>query len=399
MKTNDLWSFKADCCGCELCSQTCPKQIISMRADEEGFLYPHIEDETSCIDCKRCINVCPVKKPGRVVVHIEKSFSFSLPDEKDLQRSASGGIVTAISRAFVQQDGVVYGVTYIDDCRSIKYQRAASMTELENFRGSKYAQAVKGNVYDDIKKDVKDGKKVLFIGLPCEVSAVYHAVAKQDQLYTISLICHGPTSQKVHRDYLASLPNASKKICFMSVRYKKTGWKPYYIHVEYEDGKVYEEQWDKSDYGIAFQYLKRPSCHTCRYKTRDNQFGLQSDMTVGDYHALKKGAPKYNKWGVSQVSIQTEKGRYLASLIQERIEDAVIPNSLIQISNRALHQPIPLRGNRNRFLKDYQGHSLHYATHSFMVKFTDRIIRIGRQLKRVKNIKKLPSKLIGLIRK
>ncbi len=399
MRTNDLWSAKADCCGCELCARSCPKQIIGMKQDEEGFLYPQIADGTDCIDCKRCISVCPLKKPGRSPVHFSGSFSFSLPKEEDLKKSASGGIATAVSRAFIREGGVVYGVAYTDDCKGICYQRATTEEQLEPFRGSKYAQAVKGKVYEQVKQDIKEGRKVLFIGLPCEVSAIYHAVSNQENLYTISLICHGPTSQKVHRDYLEGLPGSSGKMSFLNVRYKKVGWKPYYIHVEYEDGTLFEEEWSKSDYGIAFQYLKRPSCHSCKYKSENMDFGLQSDMTIGDYHALKKGAPWYNRWGVSQASIQTEKGRYLAGLTGHDIISTEIPESKILISNRALHQSIPVRGNRKRFVKDYLGQSLHFATHTMMVRRNDAMVKIGRKLMRLKAIKRVPQVFKNLLGK
>jgi Coenzyme F420-reducing hydrogenase, beta subunit len=290
MKTKDLWIKRNECCGCELCAQTCPKHIIEMSPDEEGFLYPHILDDTDCINCNRCISVCPMKEPGRAPVQIKDSFCFSLPEEKDLKKSASGGVVTAVSREFIRRGGIVYGVVYSSDYLSVMFQRATTVEELEAFRGSKYVQANKREVYADIKNNLKAGKQVLFVGLPCEVSAVYHAVPDATNLYTISLICHGPTSQKVHSDYCESLPNSDSGMTGFSVRYKKTGWKPYYIHAEYADGTIHEERWNTSDYGIAFQYLKRPSCLSCRYKSKDNQFGLQSDMTVGDYHALKKTA-------------------------------------------------------------------------------------------------------------
>jgi len=397
MRTEDLYCDKSACCGCELCAQSCPRQIIVMAPDEEGFLYPHIADDSDCIQCKRCITVCPMKKPGRTPVQIDKSFSFSLPEDEDLKKSASGGVVTAISREFVRGGGVVYGVAYQEDCRLVSFVRAETVDELEAFRGSKYVQARKEGLYRAVWDDLKAGRKVLFVGLPCEVSAIYHAVAKQDGLFTISLICHGPTSQKVHRDYCDGLPLSGSEMTTFSVRYKKTGWKPYYIHADYADGSIFEEKWNTSDYGIAFQYLKRPSCLTCRYKTKNAEFGLQSDMTVGDYHALKKTARQYNQWGVSQVSVQTEKGRYLASLIDSDSPGAVIPNSLVMISNRALHQAIPQRGNRKRFVKDYLGKGLHQACHSPMVKRTDFFIGISRKLNRFRSIKNLPLKIMRKI--
>lgn len=48
-----------DCCGCAVCESACGKGSISMQRDQEGFLYP-VVDENTCIDCGLCTKVCPV---------------------------------------------------------------------------------------------------------------------------------------------------------------------------------------------------------------------------------------------------------------------------------------------------------------------------------------------------
>lgn len=55
-----LYEKKEDCCGCTACYSICPKRAILMVKDKEGFKYPQI-DETKCISCYQCINVCPIK--------------------------------------------------------------------------------------------------------------------------------------------------------------------------------------------------------------------------------------------------------------------------------------------------------------------------------------------------
>lgn len=59
-KTPILFEKKADCCGCTACLNTCPKGAIRMQEDEEGFLYPMI-DEEKCINCNLCMKSCPLK--------------------------------------------------------------------------------------------------------------------------------------------------------------------------------------------------------------------------------------------------------------------------------------------------------------------------------------------------
>ena len=48
------------CCGCSACYSVCPVAAIKMQRNDEGFLYPMI-DESKCIRCYKCLNVCDFK--------------------------------------------------------------------------------------------------------------------------------------------------------------------------------------------------------------------------------------------------------------------------------------------------------------------------------------------------
>ena len=45
---------KVNCCGCSACASACPKRCITMKSDNEGFLY-----KDTCIDCGTCAGTCP----------------------------------------------------------------------------------------------------------------------------------------------------------------------------------------------------------------------------------------------------------------------------------------------------------------------------------------------------
>ena len=55
-----LFGRKEECCGCTACYAICPRDAISMGEDAEGFEYPQI-DESKCVRCYRCVEVCPIK--------------------------------------------------------------------------------------------------------------------------------------------------------------------------------------------------------------------------------------------------------------------------------------------------------------------------------------------------
>lgn len=65
---------KEHCSGCTACMACCPKEAISMCADEEGFKYPVI-DRNQCVECEKCVRTCPVtnkQKKNPVVACINK---------------------------------------------------------------------------------------------------------------------------------------------------------------------------------------------------------------------------------------------------------------------------------------------------------------------------------------
>lgn len=87
---------KVNCCGCSACASACPKRCITMKSDNEGFLYPHLDKDT-CIDCGLCEKVCnelhpfPQRSPLQVWAAINK-------DEEIRLKSSSGGIFHILAK-------------------------------------------------------------------------------------------------------------------------------------------------------------------------------------------------------------------------------------------------------------------------------------------------------------
>ena len=45
------------CTGCSACVAVCPVHCIQLIENEEGFLYPQV-DEAKCINCGKCVEHC-----------------------------------------------------------------------------------------------------------------------------------------------------------------------------------------------------------------------------------------------------------------------------------------------------------------------------------------------------
>lgn len=92
---------KENCCGCTACKNICPKNAIEMKEDEEGFLYPVI-DENRCINCNRCKNICsninpPVEYEGEAYAAVNLS-------EEERKNSASGGMYYLLAKEIIKRE-------------------------------------------------------------------------------------------------------------------------------------------------------------------------------------------------------------------------------------------------------------------------------------------------------
>jgi hypothetical protein len=115
-----------------------------------------------------------------------------------LDNSTSGGIFTHISDIILDEGGVVFGHAYDETLKCI-CKIARTKEERNTFRGSKYVQSDMNSVYEEIKNEVKIGKKVLVTGTPCQIDAVknYFLNKIPDSLFTMDVVCHGVPSPQI----------------------------------------------------------------------------------------------------------------------------------------------------------------------------------------------------------
>lgn len=229
-----------------------------------------------------------------------------LENNDELLKSASGGIATALAEYMIEQGGYVAGVAYSEDFYNAEYILFHDKSNIARLRGSKYIECDKKRIYADVKALVNAGEKVLFFGLPCTVTAMYKYIGNRpDSLITCELVCHGPTRAKVHKEYVESLEKKYKsKIIDFSVRYKKDEWLPAYLYAKFSNGSIFEEPFYDTEYGYAFSVLGKESCYHCAFKGNNRQ----GDIMVGDFWGADETDDFWNKYGVSSIFAETEKG-------------------------------------------------------------------------------------------
>lgn len=293
-----------DCCGCGACYNICTKKAIIMKYDEEGFLYP-VVNENVCNNCGLCTRVCPILNKCQENQYISVYGGYT-SDSLILQNSTSGGIITEISKLIIQNKGTVFGVKYSQDYVKTEYSVAQTSEELNAFAYSKYVQSEKNNIFQQVKSELNNNKHVLFVGCPCDVAALKLYLGKdKDNLITCEVVCMGVTSYKIAEDYKKWSEKKNKsKIIFINARSKKKGWFVPHLEEHFENGKVKCSTLFGTYYGYGFQIFNRPSCLKCQYR---GQVG-EGDIRVGDYWGIKKTDLFWNPMGVSSIFVRTQKG-------------------------------------------------------------------------------------------
>lgn len=309
---------KSKCCGCEACSQRCPKDCITMVTDSEGFRYP-VVDYGNCVDCGLCEKVCPeINVPELLDKTPLPTYAAYCKDEDVRRQSSSGGVFTVIARKCLDDNGVVFGARF-DENWGVVHDYTESLDGLEGFRGSKYLQSKIGHSYAKVEKFLKSGRKVLFSGTPCQVAGLKRFIGKEySNLVTVDFVCHGVPSPKVWVKYLESVLRtkcaaAGKNSEFMSLnempftgisfRDKRLGWKKFGIRLiasprrgdkntefasSVNNEEVYEP-FDTNSYMAVFlsNLSLRLSCYSCPVKG----FTSGADLTIGDFWGIENIDP------------------------------------------------------------------------------------------------------------
>lgn len=361
----EILDNKEECCGCKACINICPVNCITMQKDKEGFLYPNINTD-NCIDCGKCKSVCPIINGPADNIMKQEVYSSWTKDEDIKSRASSGGIFETLAKDTILKEGVVFGAAFDID-NQLKHKCASKIEDLKPLCKSKYIQSDMNTVYDDIRNYLKEEKKVLFVGTPCQVAGVSNYIGSDhsNNLILVDLICHGVPSQDLFNKCMAyEEKKRNIEIKKYSFRTKiEKGSTPHYYTEGYLEKNKYKERigyYHNSPYYYGFQkrITLRPSCYICPYSSPKRI----SDITIGDFHEINRYIDSIDRMeGVSMVIINTEKGKRIFN----DIKDTLILNPFnmeIAIStNECLSSSTPLPEERKQFFKNLETKDFSYV--------------------------------------
>lgn len=351
---------KERCAGCTACAMVCPKGALTMAEDDEGFLSPTFNPDL-CIDCGQCERVCPIKNPKKNPAP-EISYAAWINDDARRMISSSGGLAYALSEAMLERGGAVCGAAL--EGFTVKHILVDNVDELRRLQGTKYVQSDLGNIFVEIKRLLKTGRQVLFIGTPCQVTGLKNFVSGLgENLLTVDLVCHGVPSPGVLRRYVDELRQRYPTAVTLSFRDKVYGWHRYHAFALYDEKSeiVFREGGPINAYiqGFLKNVFCRQSCAQCPFSTKERA----GDITLSDYWGIEKFEPAFNdKKGISMAALHTDKGRAFFESMKEKLSEIRETPYSIAVQNQAqLRKPSamsPLRAEFFRWLR--AGRSVEY---------------------------------------
>ncbi|MBP3253715.1 MAG: Coenzyme F420 hydrogenase/dehydrogenase, beta subunit C-terminal domain [Bacteroidales bacterium] len=382
---------KRNCTGCGACVNICPRNVITIVEDGDGFVYPKVDAE-GCIECHLCEKSCPMLKDMSEICkkHAEfpQFYAGQLKNRDDLLEVSSGGAFWAFAQIIIEAGGVVYGAVQ-EDVDHIYHVRADNLDGIKNTRRSKYFQSETGATYRQTKEDLKKGLTVLYSGTGCQIAGLKGYLGKEyEHLITCDVVCHGVPSRKVWQAYRREKEEREgKKISELVFRDKSAGWSHNQYKITYQDGSIEKEASTRQLFHAG--YLKglfyRPSCGCCRFASLPRA----ADVTLADYWRYEGRFHQQGfDLGVSLITVNSEKGSKLLRLSSKYLEYDTIERTLALKSCKHLDEHPSENPDRPNFFKVFSEAGYYAAAREYIkagndISLIKRIVRKFRILVRL----------------
>lgn len=343
---------KKDCYGCSACMNVCQCDAIIMQADQDGFLFPEINDD-ACIGCGLCKKVCPFNSLSLNSNEPVATFAAINKNLETLSSSSSGGVFAALATIALLDNGVVYGCTLTNEINP-EHICIENLSDIKKLQGSKYVQSKIGNSYKETKNYLEAGTLVLFTGTPCQIAGLKSYLGKDyKNLITADIICHGVPSPSFFKEYIRCLQGKLKcKVLDFNFRDKSNGW-GLLSRVTYKKGDKIMKKTISPILSYYYGYflsgdIYRECCYDCKYACCSRE----GDFTMGDYWGIENVHPQIEiKNGVSVLLVNTEKGMELINNLQDELIMIKSTFDNAQLQNLQLKKPSEKSNKRDTILK------------------------------------------------
>lgn len=349
-KKEPYLAAKEECNGCGVCSLVCPQGCITMEKDEFGFVYPK-RDESKCTGCEKCKKAC---RENVTAYEETEIMGLSSVDSSIVENSSSGGVFYELARYILKKSGVVVACRYDENLHPV-HDFCETIEELDEYCRSKYVQSSAFRTFKQIKEYLDAGRKVLFVGTPCQTHALKVFLKHVPEgLYLIDLICGAVAAPGLWEKYLHSVSKKGK-IHRISMRYKndeylnRNGMPNFFMKIDYDDQSIVTLHKDDLYLKSYFNFY-RDSCFQCK----NRGLNRDSDLTIGDFKGMNDLVQnEYDGLGTTLVLLHSKKGKELLDACKERFKKidlkGVTKDAIL--SRNVMIQEHPRRKEQNYYLK------------------------------------------------
>lgn len=404
-----LYKDKKECCGCGACMNICPKSAIKMQADEYGFIYPVIQQDL-CVQCGACMTVCGYQNKPKTE-EPKKVYAAASKNSVLLLKSASGGAFAVIAEAVLKNEGIVYGAALPMENGILKpkHIRVDSLDKLILLQGSKYVQSEIGDTYSQAKRDLIQGKVVLFSGTPCQIAGLKKYLKKEyNNLITIDIICHGVPSKRLFQDFIEFHgKKLGGKITEFYFRDKTKGQGMITRSVYVGEGHGFKEKVLMGGCTAYFHfflksYTYRENCYSCPFASEERV----GDLTVGDFWGFHEEYPSYdvkqglsNGKGVSCILVNTNQGQVALKQCEGQFVLMTSDFEKVARHNAQLNSPSKYSPKREQILELYQKEGYEAVDRYFHKNYKRDILKYKVSGILPKGLKRNIKKVVGGIRR
>lgn len=329
-----------DCVGCGVCRLVCLKGAVALKEDRAGFLRPVI-DSRMCVACGACLRACPANRRAEERLAVADYYGGAAKDVEEVSSSTSGGVASVLARQVIREGGVVFGAAF-NPFPKVEHVCVDTEEEIVRLKGSKYVESDITKALPLVKAHLAAGRRVLFVGLPCHVAALYgYLGGSHERLVTVDLVCHGKPPQKLFTQWVKTLQReVGGTISDYKFRNK--------CNCAWNDTATHDHSYCRSDgchgtvshqsnwYGRYF--LGGATFRECCYHCRFARLPRVADITLADFWGAERD-PRFMRFvqtGLSLVSVQSGTGRWFLASAGSRLELMGVSPEFARACNKGL---------------------------------------------------------------
>lgn len=323
-----------NCYGCGVCGLSCPKRIIDIRLNDEGFYEPYIVDMSKCTYCGLCMDCCSFLHDSLSLTNYKVKCYAAWSNDNDIRKKcSSGGIGFEIGKYLLNSGYKACGVKYNIEKNRAEHFIANNIKEYLSSVGSKYIQSYTVDAFCNINKKEKN----LVVGTPCQIDSLRRYLQKKQiekNFVLMDFFCHGIPTMNLWTKYLSMVEKKIGKVINVVWRDKSVGWQSSYNVIIQGENGIYNSK--ANGERLFYDFFLSNTClgNACYSKCKYKYIKSSADIRIGDLWGKKYS--NVDK-GVSTLLTFTEKGH---SVVEQLSDCELEEQSLETIMNGQIKNKI-----------------------------------------------------------